>query len=160
MQRYLIGLAIALVLALAPLLIGHAGLDWLIGALAPAWPIKGSHFAQACRGDPATGLAAHHLILTLLWSGGLIVLANALRTSQNRIDRALDPMAWRMRYIVPAVYVFFGLYCFGPLVTTFGDPFGCGAGRSGFVTVLMTLGVMTTFIASRFVIFATSGKRA
>ena len=159
MQRYLIGLPIALALALVPMLIGHAGFDGLVGTLAPVWPFKGSHFAQTCAGDPATGLAAHHLVLTVLWLAGLFVLANAFRTSRNRIDRDLDPVAWRMRYILPAVYVLFGLYAFGPLVTTFGDPFECGRGRGGIVPTVLTLSILAVFIAARFAIFATAGKR-
>ncbi|RZJ43065.1 MAG: hypothetical protein EON86_06040 [Brevundimonas sp.] len=159
MQRYLTGLAAAFVAALLPVFIGQAGFGWLIGALAPIWPLRDSYFAQACVGDPATGLATHHLVLTALWLGGLAVLGNAFRVSRNRIDRALDPMAWRMRYIVPMLYVVFGLYCFGPLITTFGDAFECGRGRGLIPTVLLTLGVFTVFIGARFVIFATSDKR-
>ena len=160
MQRYLFGLSIAFVLALVPIFVGHAGFGWLVGALAPVWPFENSYFAKVCAGDPATGRAAHHLVLTLLWLGGLVVLANAFRTSRNRIDRALDPMAWRMRYIAPAAYVFFGLYGFGPLVTTFGEPFACGPSNGLVPTVLLSLGVLVAFIVARFVIFATSGQRA
>jgi len=158
-QRYLVGLLIAFVLALAPVFAGHAGFGWLVGALAPLWPFENAHFATACAGDPGTGRAAHHLILTLLWLGGLVILANAFRTSRNRIDRALDPVAWRMRYIAPAAYVFFGLYGFGPLVTTFGEPFACGQSHGLVPTVLLSLGVLVAFVAARFVIFATSGQR-
>lgn len=159
MQRYLFGLSIAFVLALLPVVLGHSGYEWLVGALAPVWPFQNAYFAQVCAGDPATGLAAHHLVLTLLWLAGLFVLGNALLTSRNRIDRALDPMAWRMRYVVPAIYVFFGLYCFGPLITTFGEPFDCGHGRGLIPTVLLTLGVLVAFIGARFILFATSGPR-
>jgi len=68
-------------------------------------------------------------------------------------------MAWRMRYIAPAIYAFFGLYGFGPLVTTFGEPFDCGQSYRLVPTVLLSLGVLVTFIVARFVIFATSGPR-
>lgn len=165
MRRTLWVAAACYVVAILPLLIPASLVRSGLAPLQAIWPAQASEFATACLGQSGGGLVLHHLIASVLAIAAVIFMGR--KAVEGRLGqrtpsgepRPLDSTPSWLPTVLLLVCAGTAFYFAIPLFSDLGLPVSeCRPGAGVINEVVVTLGVVFLFLATRGVIFALSRR--